>query len=160
MSNKEFIQDSLKKLTDEKLLQYHDLYKSMVNKSNRAEGTKINGVDRKFLYHVVRLLGEVEQLLSTGDMDLQQDKERLKAIRNGKWTIKQIKEFFEAKEKDLEALYHSSELPYSPREDEVKALLIQCLEMHYSDITDIIVPQNRIETALRRIKEIVDKVDI
>jgi len=105
-------------------------------------------------------LGEVEQLLSTGDMDLQQDKERLKAIRNGKWTIKQIKEFFEAKEKDLEALYNSSELPYKPREEEIKALLVQCLEMHYSDITDIIVPQNRIETALRRIKEIVDKVDI
>ena len=36
------------------------------------------GVDTKYLYHAVRLLNEAEQILLTGDLDLQQNKEQLK----------------------------------------------------------------------------------
>ena len=102
--------------------------------------------------------GEVEQLLSTGDLNLQQDKERLKAIRNGEWPMEKVREFFEAKEKALEALYVSSELPYKPQEVKIKALLVKCLEMHYGDLSqsELIIP-GKAEAALRRIVEIASK---
>jgi uncharacterized protein len=160
-NNEKLIQQGLKQLTDEELIQYHNLYKFMIDISGRAEGTKITGVDRKHLYHVVRLIGEVEQLLAIGDMDIQQDKERLRAIREGKWTMGQVKSFFVEKEKALESLYNSSELPYKPREEEIKALLVKCLEMHYGDLSsnELVIP-GKAEAALRQIQEIIAKTDI
>ena len=114
-----------------------------------------HGYDTKFAYNVVRLVGEVEQLLTTGDMDLQQDKERLRAIREGKWSMIQVIEYFDEKEKALEALYNSSTLPYKPQEEKIKALLVKCLEMHYGDLSssELIIP-GKAEAALRKIIEI------
>jgi hypothetical protein len=42
----------------------------------------------KFAYHVIRLLGEAEQILLEGDIDLRRNSAQLKAIRRGdvKWT--------------------------------------------------------------------------
>ena len=135
-------------------------------RTKKAEGKRVklienHGYDTKFAYNVVRLLGECQQLLTTGDMDLQQDKERLKAIRNGEWTMEQIGEFFTAQEKVLEELYNSSTLPYSPREEEIKALLVKCLQMHYGDLSsaELIVP-GKAEAALRQIQDIIANVTL
>ena len=46
-----------------------------------------HGYDVKYAYHVVRLLGEVEMILAEEDLDLQRDRERLKAIRRGDWKL-------------------------------------------------------------------------
>ncbi len=136
--------------------------KKMKNKEavgKRVELIKKHGYDTKFSYNVVRLMGECQQLLSTGTMDLQQDKERLRAIRNGEWTMEQIEQFFTDKERDLEALYNSSDLPYSPDEAAIKALLIQCLEIHYGDLSsnEIVVP-GKAEAAIHKIKEICEGI--
>jgi len=140
----------------------YSMLKKMRNKnpeegSKRDELVKEFGYDTKYSYHLVRLLGECQQLLTTGDMDLQQDKERLKAIRRGEWTIEQIEEFFTAQEKVLESLYNSSTLPYSPDEAKIKALLRKCIEMHYDDLSNHIVVPGKAEAALRAIKEICDE---
>jgi|19_taG_2_1085344.scaffolds.fasta_scaffold01205_13 predicted nucleotidyltransferase len=131
-------------------------HKTAVGK--RVALIEAHGYDTKFAYNVVRLIGEVEQLLTTGDMDLQQDKERLRAIREGKWPMERVKAFFVEKEKALEELYNSSPLPYSPREEEIKALLVRCLEMHYGDLSssELVVP-GKAEAALRQIRDIVSK---
>ena len=125
--------------------------------SKRYELIEEFGYDTKYGYHLIRLLNEVEQILATGDLNLQLDKERLKAVRRGEWTIEQIKQFFTDKERDLEALYISSDLPYSPDENKIKALLIQCLELHYDDLSECIVVPGKAEAALRAIKEICDE---
>jgi uncharacterized protein len=64
---------------------YSQLHKLAIKKptGKRAEVVARHGFDVKFAYHVVRLLGEVEQILVEGDIDLQRDNERLKAIRRG-----------------------------------------------------------------------------
>jgi len=146
----------LEKISNEELISYHEMFEIGLSKSKRFVSRKTYNVDVKFLCHVVRLLNEVEQLLTTGDLDLQQDRERLKAIRRGEWTQEQIKDFFTQKEKDLETVYNESKLPYSPDESKIKDLLIRCLTMHYGDLSDVVVIPGRAEQALRDIREICD----
>ena len=66
-------------------------------------------MDVKFLYHVVRLLNEAEQILMEGDLDLERNREQLKSIRKGEWTFDQIVKYFDKQtleifESDIERL--------------------------------------------------------
>ena len=123
----------------------------------RKEEVEKHGTDRKFLYHVLRLMDEVEQLLATGDMDITRDRERLKAVRRGDISEEEVVRIFEAKEKDLEKLYESSVLPYSPDDDKIKALLLQCLEEHYGSLRECVVDQNIAEKTLREVSTLLQE---
>lgn len=108
-------------------------------KTKNPEGKRVEtiakyGYDIKFAYHVVRLLNEVEQILTDGDIDLQRNREQLKAIRRGDWTEFQVEDYFNTKEKALEALYATSPLRHSPNEGALKQLLLNCLEQHYGSL--------------------------
>ena len=149
---------TLQNLKDEELLEYYELYEFARKNSNRAEKVKIEGADFKFLYHVVRLLDEVRQILTTHDLDLQQNREQLKAIRRGEWTEQQIRDYFTAEEKNLEKIYAESTLPWGPDEDKIKALLLSCLELHYGNLDKCIYVGNNYEIALRKIEEIIEDV--
>ncbi len=60
--------------------QLHKMETKLFEKSSkRAEDVKKYGYSTKFAYHVVRLLDEVEQLLESGDLDLERNREQLKA---------------------------------------------------------------------------------
>lgn len=125
--------------------------------SKRAATVEQYGFDVKFGYHLVRLLYEVEQILTTGDLDLRRNSEELKSIRRGEWTAQQVQEFFAAKEKSLEAIYESSILPWGPREDEIKQLLLNCLEEHYGTLDGCIITDKTPILALREIADILDR---
>ncbi len=125
--------------------------------SKRYEDVQQHGYDRKFAYHVVRLLGEVEQILAEGDLDLQRDRERLKAIRRGEWTEPQVRQYFADKEKALERLYNESPLPYAPREPEIRQLLLHCLEEHFGSLSAIVPLAGRDRQALLDIQAIVER---
>lgn len=144
----------LKDLTNEQLKHYYILYK---NTGKRAVDTKIHGYDTKFLYHVVRLLSECEQILIEHDLDLRKNNEQLKAIRRGEWTLGQAKEYFENKEKQLEELYGKSTLQYKPEEDKIKKLLLECLEMHYGSLEKAVYVAPDIETDIKRVLDILNK---
>ncbi|MFH1742969.1 MAG: nucleotidyltransferase domain-containing protein [bacterium] len=120
--------------------------------SKRADDVKQHGFDRKFAYHIVRLIGEAEQILADGNIDLERDRERLKAIRAGEMSEENIEQFFTDKEKVLERLYHESALPYRPDQEAIKKLLLECLEMHFGSLTEaeIRLP-GKVENALRTI---------
>jgi len=125
--------------------------------SRRSASIEEHGYDTKFAYHLVRLLLEVEQILTTGDLDLQRNAEELKSIRRGEWTVQQVKDFFVAKEKGLEKVYEECDiLPWGPREDEIKQLLLDCLEEHYSTLEGCVVTSMTPILALREIAEIID----
>jgi predicted nucleotidyltransferase len=115
------------------------------------------GYDVKFAYHVVRLLNEVEQIMSEGDLDLMRNREQLKSIRKGEWTEQQIRDYFARKESDLETLYQNSKLPYSPDEETIKALLLNCLEEHYGSLEKCIVNPDAAVTALREVAAILER---
>jgi predicted nucleotidyltransferase len=139
---------------------YAQLHKLAIKRptGKRAELVAAHGFDTKFAYHVVRLLGEVEQILLEGDIDLQRDNERLKAIRRGEWTEDRLRQWAADKEADLERAYAASTLPATPDEEKIKALLLTCLEEHYGSLAGCIVQPDRAVAALRAVQAELDKV--
>lgn len=118
------------------------------------------GYDTKYAYHLVRLMLEVEQILIEGDLDLRRNAEQLKAIRRGEWTLEQLEEYFHSKEKSLEDVYTKSTLPYSPQEDKIKHLLLNCLEHHYGSIADAVAIKDRDSMVVKEIKAILEKYKV
>ncbi|WP_165070957.1 nucleotidyltransferase domain-containing protein [Paludisphaera rhizosphaerae] len=124
----------------------------------RAALVAEHGYDVKFAYHVVRLVGEVEQILTEGDVDLQRDNERLKAIRRGEWTEERLRSWFDDKEKQLERACAESKLPAGPDEPRIKDLLMRCLEEHYGSLDACVVEPDRVVVALRAVQAELDRV--
>ena len=145
---------TLQKLNDEQLLEYYNKYQLL---SKREIDVKINNYSTKFAYHVVRLLDEVEQIMMEGDIDLMKNREQLKSIRRGDWTVKDVEDYFASKEKQLEELYIKSSLPHKPDTSKIKQLLIDCLEEHYGDIGSITYKENNADQKLKEIRKIIDK---
>lgn len=141
---------------------YSQLHKM---ESKNPEGERVEtiqkfGYDVKFAYHIVRLLTEVEQILSEGDIDLQRNKEQLKSVKRGDWKIEDVKDFFNKKEKELETLYLTSKLPYSPNEKEIKSLLIHCLEEHYGNIDSCVAKSEINSDFIREMRDLIIKYDL
>jgi predicted nucleotidyltransferase len=127
-------------------------------RGKRAELVARHGYDVKFAYHVVRLLGEVEQILVEGDIDLQRDNDRLKAIRRGEWAEERLRQWAADKEAQLERAYAESRLPATADEGKIKALLLACLEEHYGTLERCVVQPDRAVATLRAIQAELDQV--
>lgn len=138
---------------------YSQMHKmqSMDRTSKRAEIVKEFGYDVKFASHTVRLMNEIEQILVEGDLDLERNSEQLRSIRRGEWTIQQIKTYFNDKEKQLEELYLKSELPKFPNEDKIKKVLLQCLEIFYGDIDQIVRVEDEATQIVKEIMSVLQK---
>jgi predicted nucleotidyltransferase len=121
--------------------------------SKRALLREQFGMDVKFAYHTVRLLNEAEQLLLEGDLDIQRNREMLKSIRRGEWTMEQLLDYFEKKRIDLETARTRSSLPAGPDEAALRDLLLRCLEAHYGSLEGCVVVPGRAEELLRQIRE-------
>jgi predicted nucleotidyltransferase len=119
--------------------------------SARRELIEKYGFDVKYSYHLVRLLGEVEQILTEGDLDLMRNREQLKAIRNGEWTEQQLEDYFARKEASLEEVYNKSTLRPMPDEAAIKELLLNVLEEHYGSLDRCVVRQDAVVAALRKV---------
>jgi predicted nucleotidyltransferase len=128
--------------------------------SKRAADVQKFGFDAKFAYHIVRLLDEVEQILTTGEVDLMRDRERLKAIRRGDWTAEQVREFFVRKERELETACAESKLPYQPDEAAIKTLLLECLEAYFGSLEAAVVVPTQEREILRQIKTLCEKAGL
>lgn len=130
--------------------------RNKANSSNpkRAADVEAHGFDTKFAYHVARLVLQAEQILMEGDLDLMRNRELLKSIRRGEWSLAELETWFSSKEKDLETVYANSSLRNEPDEDVIKRLLMTALEMHYGDLSDAV----RLETPMERLIEELDTV--
>lgn len=129
-------------MSDEDLLRLRYVLKSSGSSnrtSNRTRNIVEHGFDLKWAYHCVRLMNEVEQIMVEGDLDLQRNREQLKSIRRGEWTLEQFEDYFKNKEHVLETTYANSTLPHGPDEDKIKELLIACLEQHYGNLGAAVV---------------------
>lgn len=131
----------LPNLTFYSLQEYFKL-KRAVDEDKRAQDIKNFNFDLKFAYQLIRLLLEVEQILTEHDIDLRRNAELLKSIRKGEWDLKRVEDWFVNKEKSLEEVYNKSDLRDRPDESEIKQLLLNCLEMHYGSIDKIINIRN------------------
>ncbi len=91
------------------------------------------------------------------DIDLERDREQLKAIRRGEWTLEQLETWAQDKEKQLEAVYHSSEVPYGPDEPLIRTHLVHCLEMHSGDLSSAITTPGESDAVLRKIAALTER---
>jgi uncharacterized protein len=138
---------------------YSQIHK-MTNKNpegKRVELIKQYGYDVKFAYHVVRLLNEVEQILTEGDIDLERNREQLKSIRRGEWTSDRVTEYFNTKEKDLESIYLQSNLRYSPDEESIYKILVECLEEYYGSLDKCISNLDKMEYLINDLRSLINK---
>lgn len=126
--------------------------------SKRYENIKKFGFDVKFAYHVVRLLNEVEEILVEQHLTLDRNREQLKAIRRGEWTLEQVEDYFNKKEAELETAYTESKLQHSPNEEVIKNLLLSCLEEYYGNLENCVEIPNAEKEALREIDRTLEKV--
>lgn len=115
-----------------------------------------HGYDLKFAYHIVRLVNECQQILETGDLDLQRDNEILKSVRRGEWTLERLEEWFAAAEKRLDALVVDSKLPKVPDWQFLQRLLLECIESHYGTVSHAVTVEADL---LKDIKSIVQRYE-
>lgn len=121
---------------------FAQLHKIKTNKTRESESRREliekYGYDTKYAMHLFRLCLQCEDVLQTGDLDLQRHKEQLKAVRRGQYSEEEVCDWFSNKEKQLEELYKNSVLPYSLNEPAIKQILLECLEMHYGSLSDCV----------------------
>lgn len=100
----------------------------------RAELEAKYGYDTKHAYHLVRLIRMCREILTTGKVIVKRpDREELLSIRNGAWTYDQLIEFAETEEKELNALYNSTNiLPKTANKENLEKLLIKLVEKSLS----------------------------
>lgn len=122
---------------------------------NRKESVEKFGYDVKDASHCVRLLNEIEQILTEGDLDLQRNKEQLRSIRRGEWSLEQVEAYFERKRLDLETVYAESKLPATYDEQVIKAFLLQVLEEHFGSLDKAIAKDGSEKLAMMQIMEII-----
>lgn len=132
-----------------------------VNKDNPKRKNLIEsyGYDTKFGYHIIRLILECEQILIEKDLDLERNKEILKSVRRGEWTLDDIKNYFKNKELELDAVYLSSDLQHSPDEGKIKQLLLECIEDWYGDLSKL-VPQNTETNLINDLELLIKKYSV
>lgn len=112
----------------------------------------------KFAYHIVRLLDEVEQILTEGNLDLERNREQLKSIRRGEWSLDYLTQYFYAKEAELENLYTKSELRYSPDEPKIKSILLMCLKEYFGELEESYQNKDQYKDAICQIRDIVESL--
>jgi predicted nucleotidyltransferase len=128
--------------------------------SNRSKLVIKYGYDVKKAYHIVRLVDQAEQLITEGDMDLESNSEKLKAIRRGAWSFAQIEDYFHERETGLLKLMDDSKLPYSANHQFLNDLLVKCISMKISDINSInSVERGKVDPAkIRQIQDMLDNL--
>jgi hypothetical protein len=118
----------------------------------RADLVTEHGWDVKFGYHTVRLIDECRQILMKGDLDIEENREELKAIRRGEWTYEKFKEETERRMASLDDLFLRSTLRQEPEWDALNKLLLVCLEIKFGKVTNEVATDA--SEALRKLEEI------
>ena len=93
------------------------------------------GYDIKMAYHLLRLLDEIEQILTTNDIDLQRNRDECMSMREGKWgDFNRLESFFKDKMDALEKILHTGVVPIEPQASKLHELLQKCIEQYYGSM--------------------------
>lgn len=112
---------------------------SRLKGGNTKEGRKENlskfGWDVKDGYHTIRILLQIKDVLSHGDLNLKKHSRYLSQIREGHYPLSHVLSEFETIMKELEEVVSKgSAVPHSPDEKKIRRLLINCLEEKYGKL--------------------------
>lgn len=97
--------------------------------SKRAKRQAKFGYDTKNAMHLVRLLRMCYEILCTGIVQVKRpDADELLAIRNGAWTLKEIREYTEHMDAMIAEAAEYCWLPEHPDEKKIDSFLVQMLK--------------------------------
>lgn len=138
--------------------QYHKLKnKDYQGKRKEIVEQDKEKIDRKFLYHTVRLLLEAEQIIEQADINLRRDREIYKSIRNGVISLTEIEELIQRLLADLDKKFAESTLQKSPNHDQLKTILLECLECHYGSLDNLIkITKSDSDEKIEKIRNIIN----
>lgn len=92
---------------------------------NREDLVMQHGYDTKFASHLIRLLLEGKELLTTGDLQFPlNDRQLISDIRNGKWQIEKIISFSDELQKEINSIILTSKLPEKPNTQYIEQYMI------------------------------------
>lgn len=140
--------------------QLHKLDGKSANSANpeRKQTVEEFGYDVKFAYHLVRLLNECEQILTTHNINLQRDREQLKEVRRGDWSIERLHKWVEVKNIQLEELFGKTTLREEVDFEFAKSLLLNVIEEQYGSVSQMISRTQQSESDLvRELEALVNK---
>jgi len=127
--------------------------------SKRKELIDEMGWDVKHGAHLVRNCLEIRQLLLECDLDIERNSEILKPIRRGEWTLERLIEWFANMEREIDSLYVQSSLQVEPNEELIKRLLLNCLEIHYGNLSVAVQINPDIGIMINEFKNIIEKYE-
>jgi len=100
--------------------------------TNRKELLTSHGYDTKFASHLVRLMLEGKELLSTGNLEFPlKERQLILDIKLGKYKMTEVLKMGEEFEKEVEDVAIHSSLPDKPRYDEVQNLVKTILKLWF-----------------------------
>ena len=100
------------------------------------------GFDLKHSMHLVRLMRECREVLTTGKVLVKRhDAQELLAIKNGAWTYEQLIEWADQQDKEMDELYKTSTLPKEPDRNFIEGLMMDIIESFlFTSKTRSVVP--------------------
>lgn len=101
---------------------------------NRKDLITKHGFDTKFASHLIRLLLECKDLINRGEITFPLPyKDIILYIKRGEWTIKEVLDYADQLEVEIDAAAEKSELPNKPRFAEVEQFTINLLRRYVID---------------------------
>jgi len=134
--------------------------------TKRREYFEKFGFDVKMGYHPLRLLDNLHQIITEGDIDLMRNKNECQRMRAGEWgTFEDLEQYVIDKLTKLEDLtIKPNNISIKPQFQSLKKLLLECIEewygsehayqqqqTEYVSVTDMIEHLNRIESKVDKI---------
>ena len=135
--------------------QMHRIRQKNPETEERKSMVKKFGYDIKMGYHVLRLIDQMEQILTIGDIDLMRNKEEHKLMRFGEWgDLNRFEKEFQKRMDNINDLSTKCNLSNFPQEGSLKRLLSSILEEHYNEDT------SQPTTEFISAKEVYEKIDL
>ena len=134
-------------------IEYERLYDAMLQRSRRSESIKRFGFDTKFAFNLIRLSAQLLSLIETGNMNLRQQSDTLKAIRAGRWSLERLEQHFYDLNRRIHAAVLSSAMQAKPNSGQVKDVLSGILERHYQDFAQQVHLHDEGKAALKEIAD-------
>lgn len=113
--------------------------------------------DYKFMGNTVRLAYECETILNERTIDLKRFSQHVKSIREGNHSMEDVMQWLDEKEKALIATFQKSTIPERTDRDEIRKMLLHCLEMHYGSLDKMIEKTTISDVVLKKIIQVIEE---
>jgi hypothetical protein len=138
--------------------QMHRIRQRNPETEERKELVRKYSFDVKMGYHVLRLIDQIEQILTTNDINLMRNKEEHKLMRSGLWgNLEQFDKEYQRRMSKLDDLTLKCSLSQFPNHDELKILLQEILEEHYGSMMNF-NSVNKEQTEYISCKDVMEKL--